>query len=348
MNARAPITPVVSMADRPPDASRFEFVSVGSLVACVKQIEWLVEGYVESDSLALIYGEPAHGKSFIAIDIACSVATGTEWHGHMAKHGAVFYIAGEGHNGLARRFLAWGEARGVSLANAPLFVSNRSASLAEGASARTVLSTVRELAAVTGETPVLIVVDTLARNFGRGDENSAEDMGAFISNLDELRRLWKATVLIVHHSGKDARRGARGSNALRGAVDAEYEVVKRQDDIISLLAGKMKEADRPAPMAFKLQGVESRDSSGKPVSGAVLVLADDMPVGKGVRGKHQVEMLRVLKEMEGDGERVRVDVWEGRIKLVGVSRQRIHDVKKALVAHGLIELLPDGCVRSLK
>ncbi|MGN8064921.1 AAA family ATPase [Ralstonia sp. 22111] len=347
MNARAPITPVVSMPDRP-DATRFEFVSAGSLVAGVKQIDWLVEGYVESDSLALVFGEPGHGKSFIALDIACSVATGTEWHGHVAKYGAVFYIAGEGGNGLARRFQAWSEARGASLANAPLYVSTRSAALTESASAKTVFSTVRELAVATGETPALIVVDTLARNFGGGDENSAADMGMFISNLDLLRRSWQATVLIVHHSGKDARRGARGSTALRGAVDAEFEVTKGQDDVIRLLASKMKEADMPSPLAFRLRTVEFQDSEGNPITGAAPVLADAMPASKGGRGKHQVEMLRVLKQMEGEGAQVWVSAWESRIKESGIPRQRIHDAKKALVEHGLIELLADGCIRSLK
>ena len=346
MNARAPITPAV-LADRLLDADRFEFVSVGSLVARVKQIDWLVEGYVESDSLALIYGEPGHGKSFLAIDVACSVATGTEWHGHAVKRGAVFYIAGEGHNGLARRFQAWSEARGVSLADAPLFVSTRSAALTESASARTVSTTVRELAASTGETPGLIVVDTLARNFGGGDENSTADMGVFVAHLDELRRLWKATVVVVHHAGKDARRRSRGSTALPGAMDAEYEVAKSGDDVISLLPHKMKEAENPAPMAFRLQKVESSDFEGQPVHGAALALADCKPASKAARGKHQLEMLRVLQQMEDEGEQVRVDAWESRVKASNIPRQRVHDGKKALLAQGLIQLLPHGCVVSV-
>ncbi|WP_439560713.1 AAA family ATPase [Roseinatronobacter sp.] len=51
---------------------------------------------------------PSSGKSFLAVGIALSVATGTPFHGRDTKQGAVFFIAGEGRNGLARRFAAWG------------------------------------------------------------------------------------------------------------------------------------------------------------------------------------------------------------------------------------------------
>lgn len=355
MSARAPFTSpysVVATNDNAPGvASRFEFLSVGSLVECVKPIDWLVHGYFEHDSMAVIYGEPGHGKSFVAIDIACSVATATEWHGRPVKRGAVFYIAGEGHNGLARRFSAWGEARGVSLANAPLYVSNRSAALIEGASAKTVSATVRQLAAATGETPSLIVVDTLARNFGAGDENSTADMVAFVANLDnELRHPWKATVAIVHHSGKDASKGARGSSALRGAVDAEYEITRDESGTIRMQSHKMKEAEKPEPLAFILQRVELRlrDDEHNPVCTAVLKSVDyDTPkTGKMGRGKNQMEMLRVLQAMECGNEPVDMKTWEDKVKLGGMPRQRRHDAKASLVSQGLIELLPNGRVRS--
>ena len=74
--------------------------------------------------------------------------------------------------------------------------------------------------AVTSK-PILVVIDTLARNFGTGDENDQRDMNAFVKGCDTLREEFDgATVLVVHHPGKDQRRGARGSLVLAGAVDA--------------------------------------------------------------------------------------------------------------------------------
>ena len=63
--------------------------------------------------------------------------------------------------------------------------------------------------------PGLIVIDTLARSMGDGDENTAKDMGKFVGNLDFLRAETGAHVMVIHHSGKDESKGAGGSGSLR-------------------------------------------------------------------------------------------------------------------------------------
>ncbi len=94
----------------------FAFSHVKELVKGVKPINWLIKGFLEMDSLSLMFGEPACGKSFSAIDLACCVATGKDWHGMPVKQpGPVFYIAGEGFNGLSRRFMAWQVSHGHNL-----------------------------------------------------------------------------------------------------------------------------------------------------------------------------------------------------------------------------------------
>ena len=57
-----------------------------------------------------------------------------------------------------------------------------------------------------GREPSLIVVDTMARSMGLGDENSSRDLGQFIANVGTIREITGAYVLVVHHSGKE--RGA--------------------------------------------------------------------------------------------------------------------------------------------
>ena len=70
-----------------------------------------------------------------------------------------------------------------------------------------------------GQNPSLVVIDTLARNFGGGNENATQDMNLFITNLDRLKAEFGCTVLVVHHTGKDAAKKERGNTALRGASD---------------------------------------------------------------------------------------------------------------------------------
>ena len=62
-----------------------------------------------------------------------------------------------------------------------------------------------------GESPVAVYTDTLARNFGPGDENSNADMQQFIGNIDKyLRQPFESTVSIIHHSTcREAQRARR-------------------------------------------------------------------------------------------------------------------------------------------
>ena len=102
-------------------ARSIRFVAASQLP--VNPIDWLVADYLEQNTLAVLYGGPGKGKSFFAIDLACCVATGTPFHDQAVRQGAVFYIAGEGHQGLARRLRACSTHHRVSLDDEPPYVS---------------------------------------------------------------------------------------------------------------------------------------------------------------------------------------------------------------------------------
>ena len=177
----------------------FQFVPVHDLK--YREPDYIIDELFETETLGLLFGDPGCGKSFLAVDIALAVASGTQFHGRDVKQGSVFFIAGEGHNGLARRFAAWAKARDVSLAGGPLFKSERAAQFLDGASAKAVADAVASLAKDHGQ-PTLIIIDTLARNFGAGDENNTKDMSEFVVAVDDLKaRFPGCAVLIVHHSG---------------------------------------------------------------------------------------------------------------------------------------------------
>ncbi len=283
----------------------FAFSHVKELVKGVKPINWLIKGFLEMDSLSLMFGEPACGKSFAAIDLACCVATGNEWHGKPVKRqGPVFYIAGEGFNGLSRRLMAWQVAHGYNLRNAPIYVSQCSAALTDLANARLVSNSIAEIVEETGGViPSMIVIDTLARNFGPADENATREMNTFINNIDQLlRSKYECCVLIVHHTGVGAKDRARGNSALKGALDAEYAVVK-SDDEVTITAKKMKDADEPDPIKFLFNPVRLpfADEDGEPQYSCVLQnldseAAQQLLAAKQV-GEAQKSILRVLAAM---------------------------------------------------
>lgn len=262
-----------------PERSSFQFLDVHDLITDIKPIQWLVRDYFERDAISLIYGPPACGKSFFAIDIVCSIAMGTEWMGHKTHAGPVFYIAGEGHNGLARRFKAWEVARGHKIEAGRIFKSAGALSILDEIEVQGMVEAIEAYIEQTGTVPAIVVVDTLARNFGAGDENSTEDMSKFIDHIDRyIRKRWMCNVLIVHHSGHNAER-ARGSSALKAAVDSEIEVTKDESGNVKIKATKMKDAELPNELLLKLKSVELPnvfDEDGKPVTSAILEVAGNL------------------------------------------------------------------------
>jgi phage/plasmid primase-like uncharacterized protein len=332
------------------DTTSFKFVRVDGLE--LKEISWLVESYIEADSLAQVFGDPGCGKSFVAIDLACCVSTGTPWHGHEVTQGAVFYIAGEGHNGLARRFKAWELGTGASLDGAPLYKSQRAAMLYDASEAAIVAQAIEAMAKEAGH-PAMIIIDTLARNMG-GDENSTEDMNAFIAHLDlYFRQKWGCCVVIVHHSGAMDKDRSRGSTALRGAMDAEYKVELLPAGQVQFSGKKMKDAEIPKPLTFALTQVDLPlyDRFMQPIKGAYLVnqTADISAVVEQAverqtgMGKNQQKALNVLaglvmqRKKDGGGV-VLVSEWrEGCMKTM--DRNQFWRAKNNLTEKGVIVIL---------
>ena len=275
------------------------FVDVGDLIDNLKPIDWLVEDYVEKDSLSLIFSPPSSGKSFVLVDIACCVATGTAWHGRPVQQGPVFYIAGEGHNGMARRFAAWQKHNGVSLKGAGIYKSQRAISIYSEDAARELYEVVKEMSEAHGVLPALIIIDTVARNFGEGDENSTEDMGKFINHLDTFVRLpFGCNVFLAHHSGHNMDR-ARGSSALKAALDSEYQVAK-DGPVLQLIPTKMKDAELPPELTFRLTTVDLGEIDGKPMNSAILAPQEDAldfkvgtdSAGEGIAAKTLLELVQ--------------------------------------------------------
>ena len=308
-------------------AGSFEFVAVGDLK--YRRPEFLIENLIETDSLGLFFGDPGCGKSFLAVDLGLSVASGTPFHGRKVKRGPVFYIAGEGHNGLARRFEAWSRKRGVPLQDVPLFKSNRAAQFLDAASAKAVAEAVRTLAEQHGA-PTLIEIDTLARNFGLGDENSTADVGAFVAAIDDLRAQFpECVIVIIHHSGHTDKQRARGAMALKGALDFEYRLEK-SDATIRLTNTKMKDAEPPAPIAFTLEGVQIGDGA----SSAALVEIEAPARTVILRGKDQVAMAALSDALAQHGRTDMGTDYPRGMKVVSMENWRHKCAEHGLTTGG--------------
>ena len=187
--------------------------------------KWLIKNIIEEESLTQIYGAPKSGKSFIAIAMSCAIASGQDFYGNKSFKKPVLYIVGEGLRGCKRRLSAIEQGM-YSLKGVPLYLSDRAVRIGDKDDFERLVQEIEAVKAIEGDIG-MIVVDTFQRNFGGGNENSAEDVGNFIHQLDGLISTYGCNVCIVHHSGHEGTR-ARGSSVIGASLDYEFQV-KRTD-----------------------------------------------------------------------------------------------------------------------
>ena len=226
----------------------FKAMSFNDLMAKEYKADWLVQDLIEHQNLGLIFGNSASGKSLIVQDMCYCIAAGLDFHGKRTKQGNVLYIAGEGQAGLQKRFKALQTKYGYDARG--LFISEQPAALMDVENAKAV----RELMDSIGDVS-LVVVDTLHRNFGGGDENSSRDFAMFLNNIDTYIKSTGAAVLIIHHSGNDVKDRSRGSSSIKASMDVEYCVIK-ENDVVTMTNTKMKDFDPPKPLSFTIEKLE--------------------------------------------------------------------------------------------
>ena len=209
---------------------------------------YFVEDTLEEDSFNAIIGAPGSGKSFIAIDLAGGLVTGTSWMGKRCRKMNVTYFAGEGRMGVIDRFRAWQKVRGneEALLGKKLFIASHLPNFSMYSAKE-----FNELADKIKETNSKVVfIDTWSRANAGADENSAEATSATIATLNAMQRRCGCTIIVLHHTRKDSD-SARGSSALNGALDTEVLVKKVEEDpdpeqnrrLISVEISKQKNAE---------------------------------------------------------------------------------------------------------
>lgn len=266
-------------------ATDLPLVFAESIVADGIAMAQLVEDVLTEGGLSVIYGESNSGKSFLACDMACSIGAGLPWLGKRTVEGAVLYVAGEGAESIKLRVLAWRQKNKIDpkLAIVPIAVNL----LKPEADAMRVVAACKTVEARYGLPVSLIVVDTLARAFAGGNENTGEDMGAVIAHADLIRADTRAAVLFIHHSGKDAAKGSRGHSSLKAATDTEIEVTA--EEATKLHTAEIKKqrdlGSRGEKLTAKFSVVQMGmvDQWGKPVTTCVVDPTDEKPAGKPTR-----------------------------------------------------------------
>ena len=250
---------------------------------------WLVKGLFTAEGLGLLFGESGAGKSFLAVHLALRVAYGLPFFGRRVRPGGVSYFAAEGGPGIKARFYAAEKAMGPEieaenrrrgaagqspLRPAKIEIVHEAPNLSKtGEPERMVLTLAQAKAemATAGEPLSLAILDTWHAAMGGGEENAAEDVGEALKTLRPASG--DMQVLVVHHPGKIAERGPRGSNALPAAADTVVELTVPGCEGLRSKAGadrqatltKLREGETGATFSYQLPAmVLGQDEDGDP------------------------------------------------------------------------------------
>lgn len=307
-----------------------------------RSMGYVLKGMLQRGSYAEVFGAPGEGKTFVALDIAYNIAAGTPWMGRKVHGGPVLYLPYEGRGGLVNRAKALRQRYGD--AQVPLYFGHAPFNIREAAGRRDLGALMAQMPAK----PVMIVFDTFAKALMGGDENSAQDVGSFNNAIEALIANTGACVVIVHHSGKDKSKGARGSSALLGALDTEIEIDSGQ-----VIARKQRDIELGEPVGFKLVPmVIGQDQDGDDLTSCV-VDAHAAPAAQGLPrlAGNARRGFEVLCSLRPDNAPITSREWQDNcVEFLGQKAiaQRFYDIKRQLLAKGYIVVENDLITRRME
>ena len=283
-----------------PKGGRFNIRTHNDFASQVRSVRWIVKDFLPAAQLGVLFGESGSGKTFASYDLCAAVCRGIEWNGKRVTKGRVLYVVAEGVAGFVNRIKAYCHQQGISPSDIDMdVISDLTPNLLEPAQITDLIKDIKQ------QQPYdLIVMDTFAQVMPGANENSGEDVGKALAECKRIHRHTGAMVLLVHHSGKDASKGARGWSGLRAAADVELEVL-RSDELRSISVTKLKDGQDGTQIGFKLHTVIlGEDEDGDDITSCIVEYTN---TGRATKEKGQTvgpkerQILMVLNEVFGLG-----------------------------------------------
>jgi RecA/RadA recombinase len=264
---------------------------------------WLIKGVLPRAKLGILFGASGSGKTFVALDLAFSVARGVAWRTRRTMRARVVVIAAEGGSGLGKRGQAYAQHHGFDLRTVhDLHIITAAPNFLDGDDISEVIAEIKNLGEVD-----LIIIDTLAQVTPGANENTSEDMGRALGNINLLHDATGAMNLAVHHAGKDLSKGSRGWSGIKAAADVQIEVLRHEDGRREIVIEKMKDGEDGVRWGFKLETILlGLDDDGDDITSCVAVEDDVRPAAiddkKGVkrRGRLETHLLEVMATFPTD------------------------------------------------
>jgi hypothetical protein len=212
----------------------FRLYSAGEGLDGLPPQGWRIENAIPENGIVALIGAKGSLKTFVALDIACSIATGIHWQGRAVKPGIVVYILAEGQFGAKARIEAWCELNArrsglpLNRGELSLWLLPTRVAINDPIQRAALIEEIELLA----ERPALIVIDTLNANLEGAEDDRG--MGGFSAGCVALRDRFGATVLVVHHTplADDGHNRGRGHSSFDGTVDTRLVLSRDSERVV--------------------------------------------------------------------------------------------------------------------
>lgn len=263
----------------------------GDEIGGLEPPEYLSGRWLVKDSVTAVYGAPGAYKSFFVLDASMRLATGLDG----ARKTGVCYVAAEGARGINLRAEAWREFHGVAPERNDIIFFTKPIVLTDDVNVSSFIRELKRREARTGIKIGLIVIDTLSQCMPGADENAAMSMSVATMNMIRIRRELEATVIFVHHSGKDASKEMRGSSVIKANTDAMIEVTRNGTNGLAIVQ-RQKDGPIGLQMPFLMEEVVIPRLAGRELGKSLVV---DHATGLIATGNPN-SLMKALKKKQKD------------------------------------------------
>jgi hypothetical protein len=289
-----------------------------------------VERLLETDSVAMVYGRDGTGKTFWVLDLVLHVAWDHTWFGLEVEGGPALMFALESQRGVEKRVAAFRQHHRLQGEQLPFKLITGIVDLSDDAAVDALIKRIRREGKEMGRRVKIVAIDTLmAALGGNGNEDNSETMNPVLANCHRIRSATGVCLLLVHHPGKDSRRGPRGFSGIRGTLSTLIEIESTdRSKPRRVIVRKQRDLDFPErDMFYRLQPVElGIDRRGRVISSCVVV------------------------PLQVEGERQTAEREAKLVKLTKQQRLAFDALHDALQQHGLrpIDGKPAARVTSMR
>lgn len=297
--------------------------------------EFLIDGFLDRQGVAMMPGASGSGKTFLVLEMAMCIATGQKFWGMDVKPGLVLYQAGEGKQGVTKRLDAWLQDRAIAPdASIPFqMLTKRVNFFVDDKDTDAIIAEGRAWADYYGQPVRMVVIDTFNKAITGASEISGQDMGKILARMERISTELDCVVLSPIHKSKEGN--MRGHTSLKGDVSNVIEVNelnirdRNQRIIRTVMLDKNKDGEKGKPLRFVLrQVVLGDDENGKPITTCVVDKPDGDEEEYARQGKLTYPHIIALKAMRqaiddfGEDRPIGIRAGDGIRKVVKAGRWR--------------------------